>query len=292
MRCSSTTVNRSSRARPACTRAWSGLLAAGLASKTTIAATGGSSYSVSASPRRDMLIVRAGGAGRSAGTATRPASMPPKWPPVMQRTPPPTCRKSPVSAGSARIARIAAPAPPWRCSPRPRRIAVGRVCAKPAPERAHVLDGQAADLGRALDGPLGQARLELGPALGVAREPVAVLGALVEHRAHEAERERRVGARARREVLVAALGGVGAQRVDRDDVRAAPLRREHEAPLVEVRREQVRAPQDHEPRVLEVLGIHADRAAVGRAQGGARGRGADRRPAAARRRAPRTAAAP
>ena len=53
---------------------------------------------------------------------------------------------------------------------------------EPAPERAHVLDGQAADLGRALDGPLGQARLELGPALRVAREPVAVLGALVEHR--------------------------------------------------------------------------------------------------------------
>ena len=79
-----------------------------------------------------MLIVRAGGAGRSAGTATRPGRMPPKWPPVMHRTPPPTCRKSPVSAGSARIARIAAPAPPWRCSPRPTRIAVGRVCAKPA----------------------------------------------------------------------------------------------------------------------------------------------------------------
>ena len=78
MRCSSTTVNRSSRARPACTRVWSGLLAAGFASNTTIAATGGSSNSVSASPRRDMLIVRAGGVGRSAGTATRPELMPPK----------------------------------------------------------------------------------------------------------------------------------------------------------------------------------------------------------------------
>ena len=52
----------------------------------------------------------------------------------------------------------------------------------------------------------------------------------------------------RRDVLVAALGGVGAQRVDADDVRAVLLRLEHEAPLVQVRREQVRAPEDHELR--------------------------------------------
>ena len=148
---------------------------------------------------------------------------------------------------------------------------------EPAPERPHVLDGQAADLGGALDRPLGQASLELRPALRVARQPVAILGALVQHRAHEAERERRVGARARREVLVAALGGVGAQRVDRDHVRPALLRLQHEAPLMQVGGEEVRAPQDHELRMLELLGVHADRPAVRRPQRGARGRGADRR---------------
>ena len=62
-----------------------------------------------------------------------------------------------------------------------------------------------------------------------------------------------------------------AQRVDRDDVRAGLLRGQHEAPLVEVRREQVGAPQQDQPRVLEVLGIHAH--------------GARRRWRAARRRA-------
>ncbi len=148
------------------------------------------------------------------------------------------------------------------------------------PERDHALDRQAADPGRALDGPLGQARLELGPALGVALEPVAILGALVEHDAHEAERERGIRAGPRREMLVAAARGVRAQRVDRDDVRAGFLRGQHEAPLVEVRREQVGAPQQDQPRVLEVLGIHAHGAPVGGAQRGIGGGGADRRPEA------------
>ena len=209
--------------------------------------------------------------------ATRPELMPPKCAPVMHRTPPPTCRKSPVSAGSASTARMAAPAPPCRCRPEAEADRSGARVREPLPERAHLGDGQAADLGGALDRPLGQPGLELGPALRVAREPVAILGALVQHGAHQPERERRVGARAGRDVLVAARGGVGAQRVDRDDVRAALLRREHVAPLVEIGGEQVGAPQDHEVRVLEVLGIHADRAAVGGLQRGAGGRGADRR---------------
>jgi len=59
-----------------------------------------------------------------------------------------------------------------------------------APQRSHVLDRQAADIGRALDRPLGEPGLELGPALGIALEPVTILGALVQHRPHEAECER------------------------------------------------------------------------------------------------------
>ena len=148
---------------------------------------------------------------------------------------------------------------------------------QPAPERAHVGDGQAADLGGTLDRPVGQPCLELGPALRVTGEPVAILAALVQDRAHQPERECRIGARPRREMLVAARCGVGAQRVDGDDVRPALLRREHEAPLVEVGGEQVGAPQDDEVRVLEILGIHAHGAAVRGLQRGARGCGADRR---------------
>ena len=243
-----------------------------------------------------MLIVRAGGARHVVrARVTRPASMPPKCPPVMHSDAaadvPPVAGER---AASARIARIAAPAPPCRCRPRPTRIAVGpRVREAARRARATSLDRQAADRRGALDRPLGQARLELGPALACgARASRGRRRPASSDDPHEAERERRVGARARREVLVAALGGVGAQRVDRDDVRAAPLRRQHEPPLVEVRREQVGAPQHDQPGVLEVLGVHAHRAAVGGAQRGA-GRGrADRRLAAARRRAPRTGAAP
>ena len=202
-----------------------------------------------------MLIVRAGGAGRSAGTSRRPASMPPKCPPVMHRRPPPTCRKSPVSAGSARI----------RASRRRRRRAAGvrgragsrwGACARAASERDARARPAGRSLGGPLDGPLGEARLELGPALRAAREPLAILRALVEHDPHQPERERRIRARARGDVLVAALGRVRAQRVDRHDVRAAARAASTKRHWWNGR-EQVRAPQDHEPRVLEVLGIHA-----------------------------------
>ena len=56
-------------------------------------------------------------------------------------------------------------------------------------------------------------------------EVVAVLGALVEHHSQQPERERGVGARQRREVLVRLLGGARAQRVDRHHVRARLLAR-------------------------------------------------------------------
>ena len=169
-------------------------------------------------------------------------------------------------------------APPWRCSPRPSRIPVGRVCAKRSPEREHALDRQAADRGGALDRPLGQPRLELGPALGVALEPVAILGALVEHDAHEAERERGVRAGPRREVLVAAARPCrvrsGSIATTCAPACCAASTKRHWWRFVESRL----APHSRiSLRVLEVLGIHAHGAAVGGAQRGARGRRADRR---------------
>ena len=241
-----------------------------------------------------MLIVRAGGAGRSAGTATRPASMPPKCAAghaqERRRRRGGSRRSAP---GSARIARIAAPAPPWRCRPRPRRIAVGRVCAKRAPERDDA-SRPAARRSRPRARPAtrrGAPRARASPRVQRASQSRSSAPSSSTTRISPSASAASVPG-TRRDVLVAALGRVGAQRVDRDDVRAAALRREHEAPLVEVRREQVRAPQDHQPRVLEVLGVHADGAAVGRAQ-----RGAARRPcrsssAGARRRARRTGAGP
>ena len=73
-RCSSTTVNRSARRRPARSRVWSGAVAAGLALKTTSDVTGGSASPVSAAASRLMLIDRAGGAGMSGGRTTGSSS--------------------------------------------------------------------------------------------------------------------------------------------------------------------------------------------------------------------------
>ena len=256
-RCSSTTVKRSSRARPRRTRTWFGLLAAGFALKTTIAAIGGSAVSVSASPSRDMLTVRAGGAGRSGGETTL-ATGNGKWSLVSDSAPPPTWRQSPVTAGMARTARMAAPgaAVALQAEPEPdrRRSRVG----EPPAERADDLDVEPAHLRGPLDGPLGEPRLELRPSDRVALEPVAVGFALVEDRSHEPERERGIGPRQRRDVLVAAGGRLGADRIDGDEVGAASTGLEHELPLVQVRVEGVRPPEDHELRVDDVLGVVAD----------------------------------
>ena len=92
----------------------------------------------------------------------------------------------------------------------------------------------------------------------------------------EPEGQRGVGARQRRDVLVAAGRGVGADRVDGHDVRAGSLRLAHERPLVEVRGQQVGAPEDDQPRLDDRLRLEADGAAVDRAHRGRRGGGADR----------------
>ena len=273
-RCSSTTVKRSSRARPRRTRTWFGLLAAGFALKTTIAAIGGSAVSVSASPSRDMLTVRAGGAGRSGGETTL-ATGNGKWSLVSDSAPPPTCRQSPVTAGMARTARMAAPAPPCRCMPSPSRIAVGLVLGQPPAERADDVDVEPADLRRPLDGPLGEPRLELRPPDRVALEPVDVGRALVEHRAHEPQRERGIGPRQRRDVLVAAGGRLGPDRIDGDEVGPASTGLEQELPHVHVRVEGVRPPEDHELRVDHVLGVVADSGAERRVARGMGGCGAE-----------------
>ena len=232
--------------------------------------------------------------GRSAGIATRPGLMPPKWPPVMheqRRRRRAASRRS--APGSARIARIAAPAPPWRCSPSPSRIADGRVCAKRRPSATHALDRQAADLRP-------RARPATRPAAPRARASPRC-GARASRDPRRPRRARRASgrARARRRCRAAARGARRSAR--RCRVRSGSIattcapafaRLEHEAPLVEVRRERVGAPQQDQPRVLEVLGVHADRAAVGGAQ-----RRRSRRPCrsssrGATRPSRRTAAAP
>ena len=83
---------RAAMTRRRCARGWSGTVAAGFASHTTSERNGGArSGSVSASARRDMLIERAGGIGRSAGSSMSRVTASNR-PAVMHSPPPPTRR--------------------------------------------------------------------------------------------------------------------------------------------------------------------------------------------------------
>ena len=103
MNCSSTTVKRSSRRSPSSTRSWSGAIAAGFEFQQTSAFTGGSSSgSVSASPSRDMLIVRPGRSRRSSRSSMCEL-IAPAVASGMYEQPPPRSFQAPVSAGSDAI---------------------------------------------------------------------------------------------------------------------------------------------------------------------------------------------
>ena len=195
----------------------------------------------------------------------------------MQRTPPPTCRKSPVSAGSARIARIAAPAPPCRCSPRPRRIAVGRVCAKRRPSARTSSTGRpqtsaarstghsasrASSSGQPSVLRASQSRSSAPSSSTVRMRPSASAASVPGRGAMCSSQRSAVSVRS---------GSIATTCAPRF---CASSTKRHWCRFVESRF----APHRITSRACSnVLGVHADRAAVGRAQGGARGRRADRR---------------
>jgi hypothetical protein len=145
---------------------------------------------------------------------------------------------------------------------------------QPLTERAHDVHVEVAHPGGALDRPVGETPLELRPADGVTLEPVDVGGALVEHGTHEAERQGGVGAGEGRDVLVAARGRLGSNRVDGHEVGSAAPCLEHELPLMHVGVERVRPPEDHELRVDDVLGVEPHRRAERDVAGRVRGTGA------------------
>src|SRR6185437_1994319 len=93
---------------------------------------------------------------------------------------------------------------------------------------------------------------------------------------YDAERKRRVGARQRCDVDVALLGRRAAIRIDRNELRAAPLRFLCARPEVQARRDRIAAPDDDEAAVLELLDVHADRGADDRGPSRLAGGRADR----------------
>ena len=72
-------------------------------------------------------------------------------------------------------------------------------------------------------------------------------------------------------MLVAAFGCIRRQRVDRHHVGAVLLGGVNEVPLMHVRRQQVGAPDENQPRVGEVLWVRSDWSVHRYAQGGVGG---------------------
>ncbi len=111
---------------------------------------------------------------------------------------------------------------------------------------------------------------------GVARDVVVVLQSALEDDVHHPQRQRRVGAGLNADPFVALRRGARLNRVDGDDRRAARLRLEHERPQVGIRRERVRAPQQHEVALGDPLGVRPDVRAQRHAHADGAGHGADR----------------
>jgi hypothetical protein len=119
---------------------------------------------------------------------------------------------------------------------------------------------------RALGRPLGGPRRERVVSDRVAVDVVAVDQIFGNQHVHHRKRERTVGARHERDVLVALLCGGAAIRIDRDQPRAAALGFLRTRPEVKIGRDRVAAPDQDELAVLVSLEVHAD------------GRADDRRP--------------
>ena len=82
------------------------------------------------------------------------------------------------------------------------------------------LDGQSRDLGDARRGIVLDALAEGVPPERVLLDELAILGAPGDHHVQQSERQRRIGARPRRQMLVGPIRAARADRIDHDDVRA------------------------------------------------------------------------
>ena len=120
--------------------------------------------------------------------------------------------------------------------------------------RAIVSLVDAADLGAALDRVLVEPVEQLVVAVGVGAAPLLVGEAGVDDRAHHPERERRVGAGQRRQVLVGDPRGAAAERVDDDEPGAGAARVEELPPEVRRGRHRVPAPDEQVAGVRPLLG--------------------------------------
>ena len=145
-----------------------------------------------------------------------------------------------------------------------------------ARQRADLFRRDAADVRGALRAPAQRALAQCFPAQRVLRDVVVVQPVVRDQLVHQRQRQRRVGAGAQLDVLVAFLGRVGAARVDAHQPGAVSLGRLRDAPEVQVAGDRIAAPDQDQLRFGEELHLHADLAAQRLHQAFGAGAGTDR----------------
>ncbi|MCY1221265.1 hypothetical protein D9M72_333130 [compost metagenome] len=138
-----------------------------------------------------------------------------------------------------------------------------------------VLGRDAADLGRACRGVGLRALAQRIEADGVAFNVVVVEQVVADQHMDQRQRQRAVGAGHRGDMAMALLGAQRAVRVDCHQRGAAPLGFLRAGPEMQVGGNRVAPPDDHQPGIDHVLHVHAHAGAVGVAQRGGAGAGAD-----------------
>ena len=145
-----------------------------------------------------------------------------------------------------------------------------------AGELLDLLDGQAADLGRALGRPLQRAFFQRIPTERVARDVVVVQPVVGDEFMHQCQRERRVGAGQQLQMFVAFVGGFALARIDANEPRAVAFGLLRKAPEMQVAADAVAAPDEDQFAFGIELHAHAELAAVGVRERFAACGGADR----------------
>ena len=148
----------------------------------------------------------------------------------------------------------------------------GAVVARQLP---HLVGRDAAGGGHALGRPLQRPLAQRRPTFDVTGDVVVVQPAVGHQLVHQPQRQRAVGARPQRDVLVALVGRLAAPRVDAHQPRAVALGLLGKGPEVQVRGDRVAAPDQDQPALGVVLDMHAHLGAVGGDQRLAAGVGAD-----------------
>ena len=190
--------------------------------------------------------------------------------------PAPSTPSCPVSTGSASTDRNDEPPLRFRSSPQPMRMNAGRIDASSSANAAMSSAGDAGDIGGAPEPPRGGRRDHLVRAGRVRVDERPVDEIVLREVPHDPEHERHIGAGPQRQMPIGAPSHRRAPRIDDHEPRARSPSPLHERREVDVRDRGVRAPDDDEPAVHDVVRVGRQHRPERRLPRRAGGRRADR----------------